>query len=74
MLILCIAGAGFSTNLHSKQPSWIEYVNIEDHGISRITVSEQSLTVEFVTGKDRIVKDTITINKQTQEQTQNQTQ
>lgn len=57
------AGAGFSTNLQSPQPKWIEFVEDNTHGYIRAKVAPNaaSLTFDFISDNDRSVMDTVTI-------------
>lgn len=55
------AGAGFSTNIEIVKPSWIEFVEDSVHGYIRAKVRGNYLQMDFISGNDRSVLDTVTI-------------
>ncbi len=59
------AGAGFSTNLQSPQPKWIQFVSDSNHGYVRAKITgkaeKKTLQLDFVEAVGRKVIDSVTI-------------
>ncbi|XP_003387473.1 PREDICTED: probable inactive purple acid phosphatase 27 [Amphimedon queenslandica] len=59
-VVIGMAGQSLSGNIQEKQPDWIRFVDVDDYGYTRISVSPLSLTLEYIKS-DGTQKETFTL-------------
>ena len=61
--VIGMAGQGLSKNIELVTPDWIEYIDVEHYGYSRITTNASTLVFEYVRDDDGKVHDSIVLQK-----------
>eukprot|EP00698_Gefionella_okellyi_P020824 TRINITY_DN6617_c0_g1_i1.p1 TRINITY_DN6617_c0_g1~~TRINITY_DN6617_c0_g1_i1.p1 ORF type:complete len:564 (+),score=100.33 TRINITY_DN6617_c0_g1_i1:99-1694(+) len=62
-VVVGMAGKPLSTNIEPHRPAWFEYVDDKEWGYTRLSVTEHSLTMEFVSDRDGAVRDSYTMRR-----------
>jgi len=57
-IVVGTAGYASSRDILADAPSWLQYVNIDEHGYVRATVDKDNIKFEFVAGPERFIRDT----------------